>query len=67
MGAHHGLDVNGDCAASAQRINMQATVLGVDRSGLLILTNIWRRHEDERLIWRRHSTAMSAGTMPGRS
>ena len=63
----HILDASGDCAASLQRVDMHATVLGVDRSGLFILTDIWRRHEDEWLVWRRHSTAMSAGTLPGES
>lgn len=61
------LHVTGDRAASAQRIDMQATVLGVDRSGLFIVTDIWQCDEGDWHIWRRHSTALSPAPMPGGS
>jgi hypothetical protein len=43
---------------------MNATVLGVDRSGLFVLSDIWLRGDDGWRIWRRHSTPLAAGVMP---
>jgi hypothetical protein len=62
-----GLDVDGDCAAMLQRVDMRATVLGQDRSGLFVISDIWRRRDDEWRVWRRHSTPLSAGQIPGSS
>jgi ketosteroid isomerase-like protein len=59
------IDVDGDCAAVFQRVNMQATVLGEDRSGTFVITDVWRREPDGWRLWRRHSTPLSAGPMPG--
>lgn len=59
------LDISGALAASVQRVHMRATVLGVDRSGLFIISDVWRRPGDEWFVWRRHSTAISAGEIPG--
>src|ERR1044071_2678627 len=39
-------DVDGDTAAILQRVRMQATVLGEDRSGLFAISDIWRRGDD---------------------
>jgi ketosteroid isomerase-like protein len=58
-------DVDGDTAAILQRVRMEATVLGEDRSGLFALSDVWRRGEDGWRVWRRHSTPLSAGRMPG--
>jgi hypothetical protein len=59
------LDVLGDCATLLQRIEMTATVLGQDRSGVLVISDVWLRGDDGWRIWRRHSTPLSAGDMPG--
>lgn len=61
------VDVDGDTAAVLQRVDMQATVLGGDRSGLFIISDVWRRGADGWQIWRRHSTPLAAGDMPGAS
>ncbi len=59
------LDVSGDCAAMLQRVDMQATVLGEDRSGLFVISDVWRLRDDQWLVWRRHSTPLTAGRLPG--
>ena len=58
------IDVDGDCAAVIHRVRMRATVMGEDRSGLFVLTDVWRRNDGEWRIWRRHSTPLSAGPIP---
>jgi ketosteroid isomerase-like protein len=59
-------DVDGDLAAVLSRVAMEATVLGEDRSGLVITSDVWRRGDDGRWrVWKRHSTPLSAGRMPG--
>ena len=59
------LDVDGDCAAMVHRVFMRATVLGQDRSGLFVISDVWRRRDGVWRVWRRHSTPFSAGEMPG--
>ena len=59
------VDVDGDLAAVLTRVRMQATVLGEDRSGLFVLSDIWRRGQDGWRLWRRHSSPLSAGDLPG--
>ena len=59
------LDVLGDCATLMQRLNMTATVLGEDRSGRFVISDVWLRGGDGWRIWRRHSTPLAAGPMPG--
>ena len=59
------VDEDGDCAVSLQRARMRATVLGEDRSGTFVITDLWRRRDGEWRLWRRHSTPLSAGDMPG--
>ena len=61
------IDVDGDTAAVLQRVDMQATVLDQDRSGPFIISDIWRRGADGWQVWRRHSTPLAAGDMPGAS
>lgn len=56
-----------DVAAVLSRVRMQATVLGADRSGLFVITDVWRRREGGWRVWRRHSSPLSAGDMPGAS
>jgi hypothetical protein len=60
------LDLDGDdCAAHLQRVRMRATVLGEDRSGPFVISDVWRRRPEGWRVWRRHSTPLSAGTRPG--
>ena len=62
---HLEVDVDGDVAAVLQRVQMRATVLGADRSGTFALTDVWRRRPEGWRLWRRHSTPLTAGPMPG--
>lgn len=57
-------DVAGDCAGVLQRVSMRATVLGEDRSGTFVISDVWRRRASGWRIWRRHSTPLTAGRMP---
>ncbi len=60
------VEVDGDTAAVLQRVRMAATVLGEERSGLFVISDTWRRRGDHVWrIWRRHSTPLAAGSMPG--
>lgn len=59
------IDVAGDVAVVLHRDEMSATVLGEDRSGTFIITDIWRLRADRWRIWRRHSMPLAAGHMPG--
>jgi ketosteroid isomerase-like protein len=57
------VDVDGDYAAMLQRVRMQATVMGEDRSGIFVISDMWRRIDGEWRVWRRHSTPLSAGRL----
>lgn len=60
------LDIDGDgCAVLLQRVQVRATVLGEDRSGPFVISDLWRLRDDGWRIWRRHSTPLMAGPMPG--
>ena len=59
------LDVDGDCAVMLHRAAMTATVLGQERNGLFAVSDVWRRRDGVWRVWRRHSTPLSAGEMPG--
>jgi hypothetical protein len=59
------LGVMGDCAALLQRLTMTATVLGEDRSGTFVISDVWLRGDDGWRIWQRHSNPLAAGPMPG--
>ena len=54
-----------DIAAVLRRVRMQATVLGEDRSGAFIISDTWLRTASGWKVWRRHSTPLQAGHMPG--
>lgn len=58
------LDTRGDHAAVLQRVAMHATVLGSDRSGGFVISDVWELQDGEWRVWRRHSTPLGAGTMP---
>jgi hypothetical protein len=47
-------------------VQVRATVLGEDRSGPFVTSDLWRLRGDSWRIWRRHSTPLLAGAMPGR-
>jgi hypothetical protein len=55
------IDVDGSVAAVLHRAQMQATVGGVDRSGVFIVTDIWRQRDGQWRVWKRHSTPLTAG------
>ena len=59
------IDSDGDCAAVFSRARMEATVLGEDRSGVFVISDVWRRRDGTWRVWRRHSTPLSAGVLPG--
>ena len=54
-----------DVAAVLSRVRMRATVLGEDRSGDFIISDVWRRRDGRWRVWRRHSTPATAPKMPG--
>jgi ketosteroid isomerase-like protein len=58
------VEVESDVALVLQRVRMQATVRGADRSGIFVLTDAWRRDGDAWKVWRRHSTPLEAGRIP---
>lgn len=57
------VDVDGDCATILHRATMRATVQGQDRSGVFVVSDVWRRRNGEWRLWRRHSTPLSAGEL----
>ncbi len=57
-------DVDGDHAAVMQQIYQRATVRGADRSGVFIITDLWRRVEGSWRVWKRHSTPLAAQPLP---
>ena len=59
------VDVDGDYAATLQRVRMRATVMGEDRSGIFVISDLWRRLDGEWRVWRRHSTPLSGGQLGG--
>lgn len=60
------LDESGDgFAGLLQRVQMRATVLGEDRSGQFVISDLWRVRDGSWRVWRRHSTPLLAGVMPG--
>jgi ketosteroid isomerase-like protein len=57
--------VQGETGAILQRIRMEATVLGEDRSRIFVVSDVWRHVDGQWRVWRRHSTPLTAGPMPG--
>jgi ketosteroid isomerase-like protein len=58
-------DVEPDVATHLQLIEMEAVVLGVERNGPFVITDIWlRSHDGDWRVWRRHSTPLAAGAIP---
>jgi hypothetical protein len=59
------IEVRDGVGTILQRVRMDATVLGQDRSGLFVISDTWVIVDEEWRIWRRHSSPLSAGRMPG--
>jgi ketosteroid isomerase-like protein len=59
------IDQSDDVAAVLSKVRMRATVLGEDRSGLFVISDVWRPKADRWCLWRRHSSPLTAGEMPG--
>jgi ketosteroid isomerase-like protein len=57
------IDIDNDVAVVLQRVNMKATVVGQDRSGTFVISDLWRRTSAGWKVWRRHSTPLSAGAL----
>lgn len=57
------VDQSEDVAALLQRVRMRATVMGEDRSGIFVVSDLWRRVDGEWRVWRRHSTPLAAGQL----
>ena len=53
--------IDQDCAAVLHRATMNASVQGQDRSGIFIVSDVWRLREGYWRVWRRHSTPLAAG------
>lgn len=58
-------DVDDDVAVVLHRDRMPATVRGEDRSGTFIISDVWRRGRGGWHVWRRHSTPLAVGRLPG--
>jgi hypothetical protein len=52
-------------AAVLTKVDMRATVLGEDRSGSFVISDVWRIRDGAWRVWRRHSSPLTAGEMPG--
>lgn len=61
---HRSVETRADVAAVVQRIDMTAVVNGADRSGVFVLVDLWIDDAGTWRVWRRHSTPLSAGSMP---
>ena len=61
---HRTVDVRGEVAVVVQRVDMTAVVFGADRSGVFILVDVWIDDAGAWRVWRRHSTPLSAGSLP---
>ena len=59
------VDNAGQTAAALRTVRMEATGLGEDRSGVFVISDIWLASSGGWQIWRRHSTPLTAGRMPG--
>lgn len=57
-------DVQGDFAVHTHLINMEAVVMGRDRSGPFTMTDVWRRVDGRWRVWRRVSTPLNPQELP---
>ena len=61
---HRSVETRTDVAVVVQRVEMTAVVAGADRSGVFVLVDLWIDEAGAWRVWRRHSTPLSAGSMP---
>ena len=61
---HRTLDTRDGVAVVVQRVDMRGVVFGADRSGVFILVDVWIDVTGTWRVWRRHSTPLSAGSLP---
>ena len=59
------VDQSDGLAAVLSKVHMRATVLGEDRSGVFVVSDVWRLRDGQWRVWRRHSSPLTAGEMPG--
>jgi hypothetical protein len=59
-------DVLPTMAAHLQLIDQRADVLGSRRDGLFAITDVWLPVAGRWVVWRRHSTPLTAGEIPRR-
>lgn len=59
------VDESDGLAVVLSKVQMQATVLGDDRSGTFVISDVWRLRDGSWRVWRRHSSPLTAGEMPG--
>jgi hypothetical protein len=57
------VDATGDIAVVLQRGYQRATVHGLPRDGVFVITDIWLREGGVWRVWKRHSTPLTAGEM----
>jgi len=57
------VEVHGDTAVVLQRAWMRATVFGIPRNGIFVITDTWLREDGVWRVWKRHSTPLSAGEL----
>lgn len=58
------VEIRGGVASVVQRVEMEAVVAGADRSGTFVLVDLWVEQDGTWRVWRRHSTPLSAGSIP---
>ena len=61
---HRAVSIRGGVGVVVQRVAMTADVAGADRSGIFVLVDLWSEDDGVWRVWRRHSTPLSAGSMP---
>lgn len=47
-----------------QVVDQTAVVMGAERSGIFVLTDVWLDEGDAWRVWRRHSAPLSASPLP---
>jgi hypothetical protein len=57
------VEVRGDVAAVLQRGFQRATVRGLPRDGVFVVSDTWLREGGVWRVWKRHSTPLTAGEM----
>jgi len=60
------VEVDGDVGAVLRRVRMEASVMGEDRGGVFVMSDLWRWIDGEWRVWRRHSTPLMAGRLRDR-